>query len=200
MKKAVALALIATGLCPCAPALVWAQDAHAEATDVRSLLETRKREQAAQFDAQEQACTKAFAVTDCVRAVNVRRRAVVSALRKEENALNDAERRQRERERLQSLQEKARQRAEQAPPMDANTESAQERLRRQQDKLSQHAPQSAPKARAVPKAQSPIDAPTRQQNATDYAARQKAANDRRAERQKRVKEQGKSAKDLPTPP
>ena len=200
MRKAIALAVMAVGLLAGVPALVWAQDAQTEAADARSQLEARKREQAAQFDAQEQACSKVFAVTDCIREVNVRRRGVVAALRKEENALNDAERRQRERERLRSLQEKARQREEQAPPVDANTESAEDRLRRQQDKLTQHAPQSAPKVPAVPKAQAPIDATTRQQNAVDYAARQKAATDRHTARDKKLKEQGKAAADLPTPP
>jgi hypothetical protein len=48
--------------------------------------------------------------------------------------------------------------------------------------------------------QATIDAQTKQQNAADYAARQKAANDRRAAREKKLKEQGKAPVDLPTPP
>jgi len=200
MSKAIALAVIAGGLLAgMAPA--WALDAQPEAVDARSLLEARKREQAAQFDAQEQACSKVFAVTDCIREVNVRRRGVVAALRKEENALNEVERRQRERERLQSLQEKARQRAEQAPAADPGAESAAERHRRQQEKQASHAPQSAPREPLPPKAKAQIDGQTRQQNAADYAARQQAASERRAARDKKLKEQGnKASADLPTPP
>lgn len=200
MRQAVTLGLMAGCLLAGVLAPAWAQDKQTEATDARSLLEARKRQQAALFDGQEQACAKVFAVTDCVSQVNERRRAVVAALRKEENALNDVERRQRERERAQNLQNKARQRTEQVPPIDANADSAEERLRRQQDKLVNHAPQSAPKGPAEPKVQAPLDAQTRQLNAADYAARHKAASERRAARDKKLKEQGKAPVDLPTPP
>lgn len=200
MKITIALAATVAGLLTAMPSPMWAQDAHTTEADSRSQLEARKREQSAKFDAQEQACTGTFAVTDCVSAVNARRRAIMATLRKEENALNDAERRQRERERLQSLQQKAQQRAEQAPPDDVNAESTEERLRRQQDKLANHAPQSTPKTPAASKVLAPIDVQTRQQNATDYAARQRAASDRRAVRDKKLKEQGKTVVDLPTPP
>ncbi|MBC7916837.1 MAG: hypothetical protein H7Y28_03410 [Rhodoferax sp.] len=194
------LVLVACSLWACAPTLAWAQETSSEALDARTQLEARKREQTAQFDAQEQACARTFAVTDCINTVNARRRAVVAALRKEENALNTLERHQREHERLQSLKEKARQKAEHAPtPADPSAESEELRLRRQQDKLIQHAPQSAPKVPTPPKTQSAIDAPTRQQNAVNFAARQQAAIERRAARDKKLKDQGKAPVDLPTP-
>ena len=129
MKKTIALA-VAAGFAAGVLAPVAAQDvpspaqAQPAATDARAQLEARKREQTALFDMQEQACSKRFAVTDCVSEVNVRRRAVVAVLRKEENALNELERRQREQAHLQSLQERARQRAEQAPwPVNPDAES-----------------------------------------------------------------------------
>jgi hypothetical protein len=199
MKSAIAFVVIVGGIWVGILGPALAQDAE-EGVDARALLEIRKREQAAQFDAQEQACSKTFAVTDCISSVSARRRVVVAALRKEENALNDAERRQHERERLQSQQQKAKERAEQAPSVDPNAESAEERLHRQQDQMANHAPQSVPKAPTAPKVQATIDAQTKQQNAVDYAARQKAANDRRAAREKKLKEQGKAPVDLPTPP
>lgn len=177
---------------------------HAQATagavDPRSQLEMRKQEQAAQFDAQEQACAKVFAVTDCINAVNARRRVVVAALRKEENALNEVERRQRERERLESLQEKARQRALQEPPVDASGETAEDRLQRQQDKLVQHTPQAAARVSAGSEKPAAMDPQSREKNVAEYAARQKAAGVRRAARDKKLKEQAQPTGDLPTPP
>ncbi len=200
MKRAIAFVVIVGGLWAGMRVPALAQDA-VQGADVRALLEFRKREQAAQFDAQEQACSKTFAVTDCVSAVNARRRVVVAALREEENVLNDGERRQRERERLQSLQDKAQEWAQQAsPPVDPAMDSEEQRLHRLQDKQANHGPQSVPKAPTAPKVQATIDAQTRQQNAVDYSARQKAADDRRAARDKKLKEQGKPTKDLPTPP
>lgn len=192
--------VVVGGLTTAMLATAWAQDAQVDATEVRAQLEARKRDRAAEFDAQEQACTQVFAVTDCVREVNVRRRAVAALLRKEENALNEQERRQRERERLQSLEYKAQQRAKQARSLDTNIESEEDRLRRQQDKQAQHGPQSAPREVVETSAPPSIDAQTTKRNAASFAERQKAAEERRAARDKKLKEQGKVPADLPTPP
>ena len=59
------------------------------------------------FGQEEAACYSRFAVTDCVREVRARRRALLDDLRRQEFVLGDSERKQRALEQFQRLEEKA---------------------------------------------------------------------------------------------
>ena len=171
--------------------------------DARAELEARRDVQAAEFDRQEQACSAQFAVTDCVNRVKARRIAVMAEFRKQENALNDADRRQRAQDELQRLEQRKAERTDkesQAAQVPANAE--QQRLREAQLRQQQHGPQGTPRAAAsAPVKAASKDAGTVQQNEKAYAQRQQEAASRRAERDKRLQEKknGKPVPDLPTP-
>ena len=172
--------------------------------DARADMEAKRDAQAAEFDRQEQACSAKFAVTDCINEVKARRRAVMAEFRKQENALNDIDRRRRAQEELQRLeQRKAEQaeRAKQAAQVPADTEA--QRARELQVRRDQHGPQGTPRAAtSAPAKSSVIDAATVQKNEKAYAQRQQEAASRRAERDKRLQEKkgDKPAQDLPKPP
>lgn len=63
------------------------------------------------FQADELACWRRFAVSDCLRGAHLQRRAALGELRQQELALNDIERQRRTAARLRQLEEK-RQRAD----------------------------------------------------------------------------------------
>jgi hypothetical protein len=59
------------------------------------------------FDAEEAACSQRFAVTPCVDGVRERRRAALAAWREQELRLDEAERRERARRRLEEIAARA---------------------------------------------------------------------------------------------
>jgi hypothetical protein len=95
----------------------------------RARLKAGREKAEAEFRAQEQACYRKFAVNDCLSAARAKRRTAVDDLRRQEIALNDAERKRKAAERRQAIEDKAqaqRQRGEgvQAkPPADAGRET-----------------------------------------------------------------------------
>jgi hypothetical protein len=159
-------------------------------------------EQMARFDREELACTQTFAVTDCIKAVKTRRRAVQAQLRKDENALNEAQRRERGLEQLQRIKEKTQQHLERdATQATQSGPSQAERLRLQQEKIANHARQaSSLEPAGEPKMPKTLPATDVQRNTAAYAARQQAASKRRAQREKKLKDQGTLPSDLPVTP
>jgi colicin import membrane protein len=66
----------------------------------------------AALDAEDAECQKKFAVFDCQSDVAARRRALDAELKRQENSLNDAERKQRGAEQLERVEQKQLERAQ----------------------------------------------------------------------------------------
>lgn len=184
--------------------LAWSQEAppvDADATaSERARIANLRQQQEALFNAQENACQSKFAVNDCLTAVARRRRAVLSDLKRQERLLNDAQRQQRGAEQLQRSDEKAvdslqRQREDAGQP---RSSSLQERQKAQDEKVLNHRAQATPVGErpSTGKTATPPDAQAREAH-TD---KQKALNERRLERDKRLKEHRTTSPGLPVPP
>lgn len=184
--------------------VAWGQDVPTADADSlaneRARIANLRQQQEAQFDAQEYACQSKFAVNDCVKAVKRRRLAMQSDLKRQERLLNDAQRQQRGAEQLQRSNEKA---ADSAQRQRENAEqpsasSLEERQKAQDEKNLNHRKQatsggghpSASKAAAPPDAQAH----------EAYTEKQKALNERRLERDKRLKGNSTTSPGLPVPP
>ncbi len=93
------------------PLLLWAQAAPVagDSTDQaeRARIERSRQLLDAEFAVQERNCYTKFAVNDCLLAERARRRAALADLRRQENLLNDAERRRRAAEQIHRLEQKA---------------------------------------------------------------------------------------------
>ena len=87
----------------CLPA---AAQAPQEDADARARIGAQRAQAEARYAQEERACYGKFAVNDCLNEAKVRRRSVLADLRREEIALNDAERKRRGAERLQQLEER----------------------------------------------------------------------------------------------
>ena len=100
------------GLLLALPALSGAQ----ESTDTAELarIDAQRDRAETEFASQERACYARFAVNDCIETARKRRRDAMAELRRQEIAINDAERRRRAAARVRELE--ARQ-AEQRVPL-----------------------------------------------------------------------------------
>lgn len=194
----VAVALLA---CSCVGA--WAQAPAAEAAE-RARIGAERARAEADFAAAEKACYSRFAVNDCIDKARARLRTTLSDLRRQEVALNDAERRQRAADRLREIE--ARQAEQPVPP-------------RGEVQTRQPEAPVAPRAPAAPAAQSaasrpasassaPGDAAPRapkapadpQGNAKRQQQRIDEAKARKEEVQKRAAQRTEPARPLPVPP
>lgn len=86
--------------------------AHAQQNDAsiaaeRTRLARERAQVEAAFKAEEKACYARFGVNDCLSAAKSRRRQAVGDLRRQELALNDAERKRKAMERMRSLEQKS---------------------------------------------------------------------------------------------
>lgn len=101
MKKLlVLLALLVPALC------LRAQDA-GEAAAEKARIAAQRVQAEEVFRAEEKACYGKFAVNDCVDAARAKRREVLAGLRKQEIALDDAERRRKAAARLRDIEERS---------------------------------------------------------------------------------------------
>jgi hypothetical protein len=120
-------------------ALLAAFSAHGQDAQAERLRITAERQAAeARFTEAKAACHARFAVTDCVEKATRDHNATLADLRRQERALNDAERRARAAERLRDLEERNSPQAQQ--------EAAERRARAVQDQKEREA-QAAEKAR-----------------------------------------------------
>ncbi|APW43076.1 hypothetical protein [Rhodoferax saidenbachensis] len=169
----------------------------------RARIDTLRRQQTAEFNAQERACQDRFAVVRCTNDVNARRRAMQSELKRQEASLHDAERRQRGAEQLKRTEEKAVENAQRLSGMEPSGGSMTEEDRRkaQEDKVRQHAKPPATAASATPVEKSGgLEAGTAAANRADYVRKQEAALQRKKDREKRLQEKGASTAPLPAAP
>src|SRR5688572_19120205 len=88
------------------PALSLRAQEAGEVAAEKARLAAQRAEAEHVFQAEEKACYAKFAVNDCVDAARAKRREVLAGLRKQEVALNDAERRRKAAERLRDIEER----------------------------------------------------------------------------------------------
>lgn len=148
MKLLAAAALALSVLLP-----AQAQDGAPERARIKAARDAAQ----GRFDAQEKACRATFAVTDCVDDARRARNAALAELRRQELALNEAERTRRAAERRRELDERqSAQRAEKAQQeQQRRAEAAAARERRQAEvaeKARRRAGAETPPERVAPRA------------------------------------------------
>ncbi len=179
----------------------WGQEGLGQSLDSvdqeRQRIEAIRQQQNALFNEQEAACQARFVVTDCVNSVRARRRAMLVDLKRQETVLNGLQRSQKGEDQLRLIQEKA-------------ADQAKERAQAEADALQQ--PQAEPQAKPPKPLPSPaapagsrekpagMDASVAEANRKDYEAKQKAAAERRADKEKRLKDSNLRNQPLPVPP
>jgi colicin import membrane protein len=173
----------------------------------RARIEAIRQRELSVFDAREAECYRRFAVNSCLAKVQSERRATLADLKRQEQVLNDAERRQRGAAQLRLNEEKAQEKLQR--DLDAaqtdNAAAQAERKKAQDDKRKAHAnaaqgASSAPRTKAAPA--SPTGSATAR---TEYERKQQEAAQRRLDAEKRQREKAaskasKPLKPLPVPP
>ena len=155
------------------------------------------------FDQLERDCYQKFAVNDCVKEVNAKRRLELADLKRQDALLSATERTQRATEQLQRLEQKkreAQERSEEAHAIDAAAAEKQKKqlLHEKSEQHKQKLTQSTAAQRTVKikEAKSPA---LIQKNQTDQQSKITEANRRRAERDKRLAERDLTIQGLPKP-
>jgi hypothetical protein len=168
--------------------------------DYQRIEETRARETAL-LDAQEATCYQRFSVNDCLKKVQSARRALLADLKRQETRLHDRERMQQGADQLQRAQQKALDRKQAETEAQENPGQAEEKLQAQHDKQTEHAAKGAT-VPATPGAAQPTGPSAAEQAAfrESYNAKQAAAEKKRQDIAKRLKDKGsKPVPPLPVP-
>lgn len=183
--------------------------------DERAAAETR-------FAEEKKACRARFAVTDCIDKVTREHNARLADLRRQDNLLNDAERKRRAADRQKELDERnSPEKQQQAADKRAKAlADQQERDARAAEKAAKRAEQDAQRAGRSPTGKTPKGEPAPQgtprdakpahgngptaeeaaKNRADYETRQKEAQQHKAEVEARNAKRSKpAASDLPPP-
>jgi colicin import membrane protein len=202
-------------------AAAWAQAPGTETETVaigqeRARIATERARADQRFAADEIACQKRFAVTDCVEKARTAQRAVHNELRRQELVLNDTERRRRTDAQQRRLQDKQNERAadaasrtNRAPPSPGAAPVPSKQLPRDAKPVPSHAQQAAEHEAMMRKklADHAADEARRAELAANageeerrYAERQREAAQHKARILQRKAEQASTAKPLPTPP
>ena len=201
MKKLLVLLVLLGPLC------LRAQEAGAVAAEQARIRAERNQAEAV-FLAEEKACYGKFAVNDCVDAARAKRREVLAGLRRQEIALNDAERRRKAAERVRELEERNSSEAQRGQAEQRTKALAQQRDReaRAAEKAAERASREGRVQSAKPE-KSKHDTSREQKN--NEAARNRKqqeerlaqAQERKAKFEKRLAERKKpAAEPLPVPP
>ena len=185
----------------------WAQPADGDAERARIASERARVE--AEFEQAHRACYARFAVNDCISDARATRREQLADLRRQELALNDAERRRRGEERLRDIESRT-------PPQPRAAASAPVPQAPRSPEPGPSGRAAAPAAAASaparpapggkPRAQqarTPDDAqrPDTQENQRRYEERLRQAQEHKARVERRAAEQGrKDVRPLPVPP
>jgi hypothetical protein len=168
----------------------------------RTSIDAIRQKQNAVFAEQEGACDGEFAVTDCLRAVQARRRVVINALKRRETELNAMQRQARNIEQTQRSAERATQATSRRADMAIQTQlsAPTDRQAAQDEKVRNHPQPVAAGDRPAPiKATSVINDNALAQNREAYANKQRAALQKQVERDKRLREGGTAPLGLPNP-
>ena len=180
-----------------------APPAPVSAEDYQRIDAERARE-SANFESQDAACYRRFAVNDCLKKVQSRRIAVMAELKRQEARLHDRERQLRGTEAVQRLEQKTLERKQRQDEIQAEggVGAAQDKLREQQSKQAEHAAKAASGSApvAAPSPTGPAAADQAQARAS-YERKQADAEKKRQELARRLAEKAvKPVKPLPVPP
>lgn len=220
MKRLVACALLlAAAFGAAAQSTVQAPDEGAERERIRA----ERAAVEARFAQEQRACRAKFAVNDCEAKARRVRNDALADLRRQEIVLNDAERRRRAAERLQSIeernspekreaaerrrqealsqqQERERQAADKAARRAADEAKRAQQPSREKTAPGQPGPQGGPRQPALPKPNGPT-AREAAENRAAWERRVKEAEEHKAQvRAKLAKRAQPPASALPTPP
>lgn len=170
----------------------------------RQRIDAVRKEKLAELSAQDAACSTRFAVTDCQNEVGVRRREMLADLKRQEARLNEVDRHQKGAEQLQRSQDKATERAQRESEVQTSHDGAtlEQRQKTLNEKVLNHESQGkreAPAA-AVKKTASGLDAASMESNREAYAEKQRAAEQRRLDREKRLLDKSNGSAPLPQAP
>ena len=209
-KRTVALMLT---LACCLPAL--ADEAQDPAVERARIAAERSRVEAA-FQTEQKACYRKFAVTGCIDEAQARRGAQLADLRRQEIALNDAERKARSADRMRALEQKqaeeSRRQADAAAKGQAERASREQRAQEKAAKAQAAAAKEGtgtpkpPRAAPVPKAgaarapNAPGEQADAGENRRKYDERQRQAQEHKASVEERETRRHKPSQPLPVPP
>ncbi len=173
-------------------------------SDAYQRIEAERVRETAAFDAQEAACYQRFAVNDCLKKVQSRRRALLADLKRQETRLHEREHVQQGTEALQRIEQKAldSQQKKAAILADDSAVRAQDKLQEQHDKQAEHAAKAASGSAgiAAPLSNGP-SAADQAQSRESFARKQADAEKKRQELAKRLAgKAGQAAQPLPVPP
>jgi hypothetical protein len=172
-------------------------------TELQTLDAARERE-AAVFNARQVECYERFAVNDCLRKLQSRHLGVLAEIKRQETLLHDRERAQRGPEQLRRIEQKKQEKMQAAAQAEDAAWRAQEKLQSQQEKQAAHAArlEASGATEAVPAAPSGPGHAEQEAYRDAYAVKQAAAEKKRQEMAKRLKDkQGdKVVPPLPVPP
>jgi transposase len=199
-------------LCLCCNLSAWAQAQSNAQVSVPALvtsedyqrIEAVRVREGSNFDAQEAACYERFAVNDCLKKVQTKRRALMADLKRQESALHARERQQQGAEALQRIEQKSieRQQRQEEIETENGADRAQDKLHGQQDKQAEHAAKAA--SGSAPVATPAPTGPSVAEQAEARASYERKLVDAENKRQEMIKRQteksGKPAKSLPLPP
>ncbi len=202
--RSVAAALL--GLCFAVQGFAQTQAAVPEPVsgDAYQRIEAVRARETAVLDAQEADCYQRFAVNNCLKNVQSRRRALLADLKRQETRLHEREHALQGSEALQRSAQKAveAQQKKADTPAGEGAVRAQDKAQEQSDKQAAHAAKAASGAAAV---SAPVPAgpgaAEQAQAREGYARKQADAEKKRQERARRLAEKAaKPVKPLPVPP
>jgi len=209
LPRAIVAALLCLVACmPVAAQQGGAAPAGAKAAEGPDLSAERERIKAerARIDAakgqEERACQDRFAVNDCMNAAKRRWREPLADLRRQENALNDQERRRRSADQVRQNGERAAQ---------AQADAAQRREKALQDQKDREAraaskaggPQPTGQPREQAQGERPASGPSEARaaaNASERARKVREAQERKQRAQARAAQESGKGKPLPVAP
>lgn len=168
----------------------------------RQAIATQRQQLLQKLESQDRACEDRFFVTDCRAQVETQRRKALAEFKRQELALDDAQRAQRAVEQQQNLVDKQLERQERDNRMVDPDNTPAVRLQRQAEKQAAHIQQAQSQQRPTtqPKTPSGPDAAARQRSKQAYEDKQKALEQRRVERDQRLREHPSTAAPLPSQP
>jgi hypothetical protein len=170
----------------------------------RRRIETERKEKMKELAAQDAACLSRFAVTDCQNKVGLRRLELLADLRRQEARLNEADRQQKGAEQLQRIEDKAEEKRKKLSERQATpaADTMQDRQKTLDEKVLNHKKQGTNATAATPpREKAPVlSGQTIESNRRAYAEKQRAAQLRRAEREKKLLDKGGVPLPLPQTP
>jgi hypothetical protein len=171
--------------------------------DYQHIEAVRVRE-GANFNAQDAACYERFAVNDCLKKVQTKRRALMADLKRQESALHSRERHQQGVDALGRIEQKSIDRQQRQEEIETGDGAgrAQDKVHEQQDKQAEQAAKAA--SGSAPVAAPAPTGPSVAEQAEARASYERKLADAENKRQEMIKRQaekgGKPAKSLPLPP